>query len=134
MRDYPEKWINAFLVSTTVAETCRIAKISKTKFYQLKHDNDFQGVLRERRDMCIQAAVQALREHFLKGVHILAEIAENPSVSPQVRVNAVSCMLSQLANWETTTDIIERIERLEEPKEDGISTFLGVLDDEGDDY
>lgn len=125
MRDFPEKWINAFLMSTTVIETCRNANISKTKYYLLKRDNEFQSVLRERRDMCIQAAVQALRGHFLKGVLILAEIAEDPSVSPQVRVNAISCMLSQLANWENTTDIIQRIERLEESKEDGFNTVLG---------
>lgn len=125
MKDFPERWVNSFLVSASVAETCRNAQISKTKYYQLKRDNSFQCVLQERRDMCIQAAVQALREHFLKGVQILAEIAEDASVSPQVRVNAISCMLSQLANWETTTDIIERIKKLEETKEDRISTLLG---------
>ena len=125
MRNYPEKWINAFLQSASVAETCRNADISKTKYYQLRKDEDFQKVLRERRDLCIQAAVQALREHFLKGVQTLAEIAENPSVSPQTRVNAVQVMLSQLANWETTVDVLERLQRLEETKEDDFSTLLG---------
>ena len=125
MGNYPEKWINAFLQSTSVAETCRNANISKTKYYQLRKDDDFQKVLRERRDLCIHAAVQAMREHFLKGVQILAEIAENPSVSPQTRVNAISCMMSQLANWETTEDVLQRLERLEQSKEDDFSTLWG---------
>lgn len=125
MNDFPEKWITAFLMSTTVAETCRKAKISKTKYYQLKKDNGFQCILHERRDMYIQAAVQALREHFLKGVRILAEIAEDTSVSPQTRVNAISVMLSQLQTWNTSSNIIERIEALESKNDDSV-TYLGA--------
>lgn len=125
MREYPEKWIDAFLRSTTVRETCEAANISKTKYYKLRNDSSFQSVLRERRDMCIASAVEALREAFLRNVIILQEIAENPSVSAQTRVNSISVMLSQLREWTTTSDILERLSALEAKKDEYVTVIGG---------
>lgn len=128
MKDFPEKWICAFLTGTTVKQVCEEAGISKTKYYKLRADPDFQAVIRERRDMCILSAVQALREAFLRNVQILMDISEDSSVSAQTRVNAVSVMLSQLQSWTTTQDLIERIERLESVNNESMTVLGGSYD------
>ena len=124
--EYPEKWIMAFLTGTRVKDICKQAGISRTKYYSLRADKAFEAVLRERKDMAVKSAVEALRAHFLRDVQILQEIAENKENSAQVRVNAVSVALSQLANWTSTIDLLERLEALENAQNDDFSTFKGV--------
>ena len=121
--NFPEKWITAFLSHAKVTEICKAGGFSKTKYYQLKHDVDFQRVLRERRDMAVMVAVDALRAHFLRDVEILAEIAEDDSTAPQVRINAISVALSQLQNRTQTVDLIARIEALETKNDENLRVF-----------
>lgn len=126
MTEFPEKWISAFLTGAKVREICQDAEISKTKYYALKSDPDFQAVLRERKDMAISAGLEALRGHFLRDIEILQEIAENPETAPQVRINAVSVSLQQLSSWISTVDLAERVAALENARNDGFETFEGV--------
>lgn len=124
--DFPEKWITAFLSHPRVVDVCEAGGFSKTKYYQLKKNPDFQRCLRERRDMAVMAAVDALRAHFLRDVEILQAIAEDADTAPQVRVNAISVALSQLQSWTQTVDLLARIEALEETKNNEMGTFQGV--------
>lgn len=126
MMEYPEKWICAFLIGTTVKEICKEAGISKTKFYALRKDKRFQEVLRERRDALVLSGVQALRAHFFKAVEVLAEIAENADTAAQTRVYAASTILTQLKDWVTTEDLIRRVEALEKSENNDSVTVLGV--------
>ena len=126
MTEFPEKWISAFLTGAKVREICQEAGISKTKFYALRRDPDFQAVLRERKDMAISAGLEALRGHFLRDIGILQAIAEDPGIAPQVRINAVSVSLQQLSNWISTVDLAERVTALENARNDGFETIQGV--------
>ena len=127
MGEYPERYISAFLTGTKVTEICEAAGFSRSKYYKLKADPDFQEVLRERRDLAVKGALEALREHFVKDVRILQEIAENPEISPQVRINAISISLQQLREWVPVVDLLQRIEALEQAENDDFSTFSGVV-------
>ena len=123
--EFPEKWVTAFLSNAKVVDICKAGGFSKSKYYQLKHNADFQSVLRERRDMAIMAAVDALRACFLRDVQILQAIAENDATAPQVRVNAISIALTQLQNWTQTVDLLARIEALETKNDENV-IFEGV--------
>ena len=113
MKDYPEKLITAFISETRPIDIQRAAGIGNTKYYALKRDPEFQRVLTERRTEIIQTAVKRMENNFVKNADTLQAIIDDKEVSPQIRVNALRLYGEQFGQWKMTTDILERIERIE---------------------
>lgn len=113
MKEYPESLITAFLTSCKASEIQQTAKISKTKYYRLKSDPEFQRILTERRTELIKSAVLTMESYLSKDVKILQGIIEDPDTSAQIKINGIQLMLNQLASWKSTTEILERIQNLE---------------------
>ena len=113
MKIYEEKDINAFLTSTKAVTIMKTAKIGKTRYYRLKNDPEFQRIVTQRRNDIVREAVMKMESYLCKDVEILQQLIEDPETKDQVKVNAIQCMLSQLGQWKTYTEIIERLERLE---------------------
>lgn len=112
-KTYPEKLIAAFLTEIRPIDIQRAAGIGNTKYYALKRDPDFQQVLTERRTEIIQTAVKRMENNFVKNADTLQAIIDDPEVSPQIRVNALRLYGEQFGQWKMTTDILERIQRIE---------------------
>ena len=112
-KDYPEKLITAFLTEARPVDIQRTAKISNTKYYALKADPEFQRIITERRTEIVQSAVKQMEKSLEKNVGILQGIIENEKTAPQVRVNALALYHNQLSQWKMTTEILERIQRIE---------------------
>ncbi len=113
MKIYEEKDINAFLTSTKAVTIMKTAKIGKTRYYRLKNDPDFQRIVTQRRNDIVKEAVLRMESFLTEDVETLQEIIRNPETKDQVKVNAIQVMLSQLGQWKTYTEIMERLERLE---------------------
>lgn len=114
MKQYEESLIAAFLTSYRAAEIMRIAGISKTKYYRLKNDPDFQRILTERRSELIREAVMKMESYLSEDVDILQEIIRNPKTKDQVKVNAIQLLMSQLGQWKQISELIARVEALED--------------------
>ena len=113
MKIYEEKDINAFLTSTKAVTIMKTAKIGKTRYYRLKNDPEFQRIVTQRRNDIVKEAVLRMESFLTEDVETLQEIIRNPETKDQVKVNAIQVMLSQLGQWKTYTEIMERLERLE---------------------
>lgn len=114
MKQYPEELITAFLTSCKPAEVMKLTGISKTKFYRLKRDKIFQKILTERRTELVKTAVLKMESYLNEDVEILQKIIRKEDISDQVRINGINLLMSQLATWKQTTDILERLQALED--------------------
>lgn len=112
-REYPEKIINAFLTEARAVDIRKSAGISNTKYYALKNDPDFQKIITERRTEIMKTAVKRMENNFVKNADALQEIIEDKNISPQVRINALRLYGEWKQSGQITTEIIERIERIE---------------------
>ena len=121
--DLDEKVINAFLTKYRVVDIMKEAGIGKNTVYKLRNDPAFQKVIRERKDAILKSAVNKMQGYLVKDVEILQEIIEDPETSAQVKINGIRVLMEQLRDWSMRTDIITRLEALENPSEDVPDTF-----------
>ena len=121
--DLDEKVINAFLTNYRVVDIMKEAGIGKNTVYKLRNDPAFQKVIRERKDAILKSAVNKMQGYLVKDVEILQEIIEDPETSAQVKINGIRVLMEQLRDWSMRTDIITRLEALENPSEDVPETF-----------
>ena len=113
MKEYPESLITAFLTSFKANEIMKVTGISKTKYYRLKNDPDFQKILTDRRSELIREAVLKMESYLSEDVEILQGIIRDQNTKDQVKVNAIQLLMSQLGQWKQITELIARIEALE---------------------
>ncbi len=114
MKQYEESLITAFLTSYKPAEIMKLTGISKTKYYRLKNDPDFQKILTDRRSELIREAVLKMESYLSEDVEILQGIIRDQNTKDQVKVNAIQLLMSQLGQWKQITELIARIEALED--------------------
>ena len=114
VKEYPESLITAFLTSYKPVDVMRSAGISKSKYYSLKADPDFQRVLTERRTEIVKSAVLKMESYLTEDVERLQEIIRDPETKDQIKVNAIQLLMSQLGQWKNTTEILERLQALED--------------------
>ena len=89
---YDERLISAFCQATKRDEIMKLAQIGK--------------------------AVLHMEGYITEDVDRLQEIIRDPKTKPQIRINAINLLMTQLASWRTSTDIESRLLALEERVED----------------
>ena len=113
-KTYPESLITAFLTSFKPAEIMKLTGIGKTKYYCLKNDPEFQKIVTERRTELIKTAVLKMESYLTEDVEILQSIIRKEDTSDQVKINGINLLMSQLGQWKQTTEILDRLQRLED--------------------
>lgn len=124
MKEYPENLITAFLTSFKAVEIMRLTGISKCKYYRLKNDPDFMRIVTERRTELIKDAVLKMESYLNEDVEILQEIIRKPDTADQVKINGISLIMNQLGQWKQVTEILDRIQQLEDAQSQN-KTFSG---------
>ena len=114
MREYPEKYITAFMTSSRRSEILKSASIGKDKYYTLKNDADFMKIVNDRRSEIIKDVVLKMESYLGENVDILQDIIRNPETKDQVKVNALKLFSDQLGQWKNASDILERLQHLED--------------------
>ena len=114
MKQYEESLITAFLTSYKPAEIMKLTGLSKTKYYRLKRDPDFQRILTQRRTEIIKEAVLKMESYLTEDVEILQGIIRKEDTSDQVQINGINLLMSQLNQWKSTTEILDRLQALED--------------------
>ena len=116
-KKYDERLICAFTQATKRDEIMKLAQIGKIKYYNLRADPDFMKAVNQRRADIVKEAVLKMEGFITEDVSRLQEIIRNEETAPQIRVNAINLLMTQLANWRTATDIEARLLALEEQVE-----------------
>lgn len=114
MKEYEEHIIAAFLSHWRPKEIMEAAGISKSKYYKLKNDSGFQRILTERRSEIIKEAVMKMESYLSEDIEILQSIIRDEKTSPQIKINGINLLMTQLNNWRQTTEILDRLQKLED--------------------
>lgn len=114
MKEYPESLITAFMTSCKRAEIMKMAGIGKNKYYALKSDPNFMRIVTERRDELIREAVLKMESYLSENVEALQKIIRDPDTKDQVRVNALTLFSNQLGQWRNSTEILDRLQKVED--------------------
>lgn len=118
-----ERVIGAFLNNFRMVDIMRETGLSKNTVYKIRNDPEFQKVIRERKEAILKAAVNKMQGYLTKDVEILQKIIEDPETTAQVKINGIQTLMNQLRDWTTTTDIMKKLEALQEPSEDVFETL-----------
>ena len=111
---YDEALVAAFVRTPKIREIQKQTGISRSRLYRLRGDPEFQAVVRERREQLVREAIQRMEEGLSDAVRVLRQIIADESIAPQVRLNAVNTLMSQLANWKQTVEFEARLTALED--------------------
>ena len=109
-----ERVISAFLNNFRMVDVLRETGLSKKTCYKIRNDPEFQKVIRERKEAILKTAVNKMQGYLTKDVEILQQIIEDPETSAQTKVNAIQTLMNQLRDWTTTTDIMKKLEALQD--------------------
>lgn len=109
-----ERVIGAFLNNFRMVDVVKESGLSKSTCYRIKNDPKFQKALQKRKEEYLKTAVNKMQSYLIKDVEILQQIIESDETSPQTKVNAIQTLMNQLRDWTTTTDIMKRLEALQE--------------------
>ena len=109
-----ERVISAFLKNFRMVDVIRETGLSKKTCYKIRNDPEFQKVIRERKEAILKTAVNKMQGYLTKDVEILQQIIEDPETSAQTKVNAIQTLMNQLRDWTTTTDIMKKLEALQD--------------------
>ena len=115
-KDYihDERVIGAFLNNFRMVDVMKETGLSKNTVYKIRNDPEFQKTIRERKEAILKTAVNKMQGYLTKDVEILQQIIEDPDTSAQTKVNAIQTLMNQLRDWTTTTDIMKKLEALQD--------------------
>ena len=113
-KEFPEKLVGAFLSCYRTTDIAKMAGVSRNTVYRLKADSDFQKILNDRKAKMIETSVNEMRTCFTKNIKMLQEVIENPETPPQTKIYGISTFLSAMKSWTEITDILQRLQVLEE--------------------
>lgn len=112
-KTYSETVISAFLKYDKLADIAREIGVTPQTAAKYRDDPKLQEILSGRRLQFVKAAVAKMQGFMTDGVEILQNIIRDSETSPQTRVNAIQIMFNQCKIWTETTDILERLQALE---------------------
>lgn len=113
-KTYSETVISAFLKYDKLTDIAREIGVTPQTAAKYRDDLALQEILSDRRLQFVKAAVSKMQGFMTEGVEILQNIIRDSETSPQTRVNAIQIMFNQCKVWTETTDILERLQTLEE--------------------
>jgi len=100
-----------FVGSTSDAEACRKAKISKQTYYEWLKDPEFKRELKRLRNLVIEDALEQLKAHTNKAVTTLVGLLNVDNVAIQRGV--ANDILSYVARYKEIEELECRIDALE---------------------
>lgn len=102
----------SFLIgSTSEAEACRQAKISKQTYYDWLKDSAFRESLKRLRDHALEDAVETLKAHTTKAVGVLVGLLNIDN--PAIQRNVANDILGHVAKFKELNEFEMRLEVLE---------------------
>jgi hypothetical protein len=108
-----ERLLAAFMRYHRTVDLIKETGLSKSTILKLKKDPAFQNALSERRTQVVAAAADRLRSYICTDIDTLQAIADDQDIQPQVRINAIQCILGSFSTLCGIAEIERRLTALE---------------------
>lgn len=113
MNKYTEDVITAFLTCSSIKSICEATGKSERTIIRYSQDEELQKEVDKRRKLIIKASVKKMQSALLECVEELLKIVRADN-SPQIKINAMQLLFNQCRTWTEDTDIIERLQKIED--------------------
>ncbi|MCI5661558.1 MAG: hypothetical protein MR371_04855 [Clostridia bacterium] len=109
-----EEFLIALMEEPTVTRAYKRAGISKTKAYAFLGEDSFKSDINRLKSEILSSVTSYLQSNLAECSETLMAIIRSDSVSAQVKINAAQVVFSTCRALTETTDILPRLEALEE--------------------
>lgn len=108
------KFIDAYLSSKNLTETCKKLKITRSTAYRYLREDKVKAEIDKRRGELINDTTLYLQDSLQECSKQLMDIVKDPNTSPQVKINAINSIFNNCNKLTETNDILTKIASIEE--------------------
>ena len=112
-----EAIIAALIDKGSIKEAAQVLGCTARTLYDRMKAEEFKTLYAQAKADLISGATAKLQNKLASAIDCVYEIMINPETAAQTRVNCASTILTFAARFTEGTDIIERLERIEEVQE-----------------
>lgn len=113
--------IKALLVYPTIEEVAKATRVNKSTIYRLLNEDEaFRSDYNTARSEALKETARTLQTALTPAIKVLTDTIADEEVKPQIRLNAVDMLLRHFYKVEEVTNIEERLEALEQEKDDSM--------------
>lgn len=114
LTDKQIKFIDTYLSSKNMTETCKKLKISRNTAYVYMRDSKVKAELDKRRGDLINDTTLYLQDSLIECSKVLMDIVNSPTASPQVKINAINSIFSNCNKLTETNEIMTKLAEIEQ--------------------
>ena len=114
LNDKNSKFIDTYLSSKNMTETCKKLDITRSTAYRYLKEDIVKAEIDKRRGELINDTTLYLQGSLQECSKILMDIIKDPKTSPQVKINAINSIFSNCNKLTETNDILVKIASIEE--------------------
>lgn len=108
------KFIDTYLSSKNLTETCKKLKITRSTAYRYLREDKVKAEIDKRRGELINDTTLYLQDSLQECSKQLMDIVKDPNTSPQVKINAINSIFNNCNKLTETNDILTKIASIEE--------------------
>ena len=108
------KFIDTYLSSKSITETCKKLKITRSTAYRYLKEDKVKAEIDKRRGELINDTTLYLQDSLQECSRQLMEIIKDPNTTPQVKINAINSIFNNCNKLTETNDILTKIASIEE--------------------
>lgn len=117
MEDLTEKqlkFIETYISSKNMTETCKKLKISRNTAYSYLKEDKVKTEISKRRGELINDTTLYLQDSLKECSQILMKIIKDDNTSPQVKISAINSIFNNCNKLTETNDILTKLADIEE--------------------
>ena len=105
--------IEALMLTNTMTEAAKRAKVTERSIYNWMKQDRFQTVLRQARRDALAQTTTHLQQMTARAVRTLGDVLEDENASSASRVSAARLTLDMMYHGAALDDIVERLKTVE---------------------
>lgn len=114
LTDKQIKFIDAYLKTKNMTETCKSLNISRNTAYNYLKDDRVKTEISKRRTELIGNTTLFLQDNLKECSSTLMDIIRDKNSSPQVKINAINSIFNNCNKLTETNDILTKLADIEE--------------------
>ena len=114
LTDKQIQFIDTYLSSKNMTETCKKLDISRNTAYNYLKDTKVKAELDKRRGELISDTTLYLQDSLKECSKMLMDIVKSPNTSPQVKINAINSIFNNCNKLTETNDIMTKLAEIEQ--------------------
>lgn len=109
------KFIDAyFKFNNDIADICKECDISRATYYNYINNADIKREINNQLNEMLRDTTRYLKSNLYKCCVALVDIIDSQETPPQVKINAINSMFSNVIKLNEQTDVLDKLQAIEE--------------------